>query len=293
MSAAPWMVSLHGGHSGTYCEHAEGDLEELLEAAVESGFHTFGVTEHAPRSQSRFVYSEEVDKGYDVDRLASDFEAYAQRVFALAEEFADRLVVLRGFEVEVVPNTGYVEEMLELRQRHQFDYMVGSVHYVDEISIDGKPRSFQRAVQAHGSIEELAVRYYGLVTEMVRSLRPEVVGHLDLIRKNAGSEAVLDSPPIRRAASEALAVVHDHGAILDLNTAGIRKGLGSPYPAPWLVRAASEQGIPFCFGDDSHRPSEVGAGIAEARDYLLANGVDTITHLAPSADGLEKKVVAL
>jgi hypothetical protein len=38
-------------------------------------------------------------------------------------------------------------------------------------------------------------------------------------------------------------------------------------------------GIGFCFGDDSHRVSDVGAGLPEARDYLLSCGVPTVTVL--------------
>jgi len=44
----PWRVSLHGGHSGEYCDHAEATLREMLEAAVQYGYQTFGVSEHAP-----------------------------------------------------------------------------------------------------------------------------------------------------------------------------------------------------------------------------------------------------
>ena len=47
--AEAWKTSLHGGHSGEFCEHASATLRELLEAAVEFGFDTFGVSEHAPR----------------------------------------------------------------------------------------------------------------------------------------------------------------------------------------------------------------------------------------------------
>ena len=75
--------------------------------------------------------------------------------------------------------------------------------------------------------------------------------------------------------------MRDCGAILDLNTVGYRKGLGTPYPAPWVVLQAHEMGIPFCFGDDSHAVEQVGAGLDRAREYLLENGVRTITCLVP------------
>ena len=99
---ADYHISLHGGHSGEFCDHAEGSLRDTLEAAVAFGFHTFGVSEHAPRDGAQFLYAEELEGGWDVARLWSTFDDYAVTVNRLAEEFADRLVVLRGFEAEVV-----------------------------------------------------------------------------------------------------------------------------------------------------------------------------------------------
>ncbi len=96
--------------------------------------------------------------------------------------------------------------------------------------------------------------------------------------------ADLETERVRRAAMATLEAVRAAGAILDLNTAGWRKGLGEPYPAPWLMRAAHAMGIGFCFGDDSHRPSEVGAGVERARSYLLENGVDSVTVLTREGD---------
>jgi histidinol-phosphatase (PHP family) len=138
---------------------------------------------------------------------------------------------------------------------------------------------FDQAVQDHGGLEGLAVAYYRLLAEMVRGLAPEVVGHFDLIRKNAPSEEAVATPRIREAAAEAMEAVREAGAILDLNTAGYRKGLGRPYCAPWVIDLAREAGVEFCFGDDSHGPDDVGRDIDRAREYLLANGVEQVTAL--------------
>jgi histidinol-phosphatase (PHP family) len=293
MPGQPWKVSLHGGHSGEFCEHAKDSLEQVLEAAAAAGYHTFGVSEHAPRSQERFLYSTERQKGYDLERLSREFEAYAPTVRKLAREFEGRLTVLCGFEAEVIPTSGYREEMLGLRRRFGFDYMVGSVHYVDEITIDGPRPDFERALAARGGLDPLAVAYYEAVGEMVEALRPEVVGHFDLIRLNAGSEAPLDTPPIRRAAARALEAVRACDAILDVNTAGYRKGLGMPYPAPWLIEAARAMDIAFCFGDDSHGIAQVGQGIEEARQYLLENQVSHVTVLTRENGKIARRRVAL
>ncbi|MFO7973252.1 MAG: histidinol-phosphatase HisJ family protein, partial [Candidatus Hydrogenedentota bacterium] len=160
-----WYVSLHGGHTGEFCDHGEGTLRDILEAAVAKGFTTYGVTEHAARVEERFLYPNERRLGWTIDKVQDDFERYGKAVFALAEEFADRLTVLRGFEAEVVPVDRYAETMLGYRERFKFDYMVGSVHYVGEMSIDDTPELFEQAMETHGGLEPLAIRYYETLAE--------------------------------------------------------------------------------------------------------------------------------
>lgn len=293
VNAREWMVSLHGGHSSEFCDHAQSPLRAMLEAAARVGYHTFGVTEHAPRVEARFLYPNEVALGWDVPKIVADFERYAQTLPILVEQFADRLVVLRGFEIEVVPAASYVQLMQEYRRRYQFEYIVGSVHYVDEISIDGSVEDFQRAMEACGGLEPLVIRYYRTVTQMVEALRPEVVAHLDLIKLHGHRFGSLDAPAIRRAAQEALEAVRETGGILEVNTAGYRKGLGEPYPASWLVQTAHCMGIGFCFGDDSHCVEQVGFGLDMAREHLLRNGVSSVTVLTREDGGITRKVVPL
>lgn len=287
----PWKVSLHGGHSGEFCEHAVSTLREVLEAAVRADFSVFGVSEHAPRSQQRFLYESELEKGYSLGRLQAEFDSYTIAVHELADELADRLTVLRGFEAEVIPADSYRQEMLAIRPK--FDYMVGSVHYVGEIQIDGSTEEFEQALEAAGGLEPLAVSYYESVAEMAAALRPEVIGHLDLIRRHAPADADLATPAIERAADRALDAIQAVDAILDLNTAGWRKGLGGPYPAPWLVKKADAMGIGLCFGDDSHGPADVGAGIDDARRYLLDHGVGRIRRLNRAGADVFKEWVPL
>lgn len=293
-----WKVSLHGGHSGEFCEHARGSLRETIEAAVAAGYRTFGVSEHAPRSEERFLYDSEREKGYNAARLQQDFAAYAAEVRRLAAAYAGRITVLCAFETEVVPAAGYRQAMPALQRRYAFDYMVGSVHHVHEIPIDAAQEDFDAAVEACGGLEALCAAYYEQVAEMIAALRPQVVGHLDLIRRNAPRGGALETPKIRKAADRALEAARACGAILDLNTAGRRKGLSAPYPAPRLVRRAAAMGIPFCFGDDSHGPDEVGGGIDAARAYLLENGVASIDVLARGASsaadgGVRRETVPL
>ncbi len=292
-SSDPWRVSLHGGHSSAYCDHAVDPLEALVEAAIGAGYHTFGITEHAPRLDPALLYPEERALGWDVPTLERHFDAYARESAALVTRYRDRIVLLRGFEAEVVPTGRYARVMRDYRERHAFDYIVGSVHHVRGALIDYDPASCEQITRRCGGREGLAVEYYGLVAEMADALRPEVVGHLDLVRKYAPDDASVATPVIRAAAARALDAIARNGCILDINTAGYRKGFGRPYVAPWLVEAALERGIGLCFGDDSHGVTQVGAGITEAREYLLALGVQHITTLARDGGALVSRSIPI
>ncbi len=290
---APWNVSLHGGHSMQYCEHASSLLRDMLDAAVDKGMALFGVTEHASRMEARYLYPSEIKMGWDIAKVQADFEAYAADSRAFVEEYAGRLTVLRGFEIEVVPVDSYAPYMRQLRERHGFDYMVGSVHYLGEHLFDMGPEELAQAVAQAGSLEAFAVAYYHSVADMLDALRPEVVGHLDVIRKYCARDAALDTPPIQKAVERALDAARAAGSILDINTGAYRRGFDAPFPAPWIVRMAHRMGVPVCFGDDSHSVADVGSGIPEARAYLLSLGVEHVTVLTREEGDIVKKQISL
>ena len=279
----PWRVSLHGGHSGDYCLHGVDTLPELLDAAVAAGLTTFGVTAHSPRSDAKFLYEEEIESGYGVDEVGEMFSEYAAESSALVGKYAGQIEILRGAEVEVVPEATFAVESTALRNRYNLDYLVGSVHWVDEMPIDTSRADFEKAVAGRGGLGPFMIRYYELVGEMVEKVGPEVIGHLDLPRLYAEGAPELESSPVRNAVGSVLELARAAGIILDLNVRAEEKGLGEPYPAPWIVQLAMQMNVPFCFGDDSHSASAVGTGIDTGRDYLLGLGVETITKLTRSS----------
>jgi histidinol-phosphatase (PHP family) len=292
-STTPWMASLHGGHSGAFCDHAEDSLEALVQAAVSRRMETYGLTEHAPRFEAEQLFDEEIAMGWDVPHLARLCAAFVAEARRLQEAYADRINLLVGIETEVVPVERYVPLMSSLREEHGLDYIVGSVHWVDGIIIDYTQERFDQAVAHCGGLEEMVLRYYKTAAEMVVGLHPEVVGHLDLPRRYGGNDPALETHAVRAGAGEVLTLMKEQDAILDINTAACRKGLGTPYPAPWLLEMARDIGVTCCFGDDAHRANEVGDGIPEARDYLLAHGVDSVTVLTRDDTGLGRREVSL
>ena len=54
------MPHSHHSHSGQFCKHATGLLEDVVKEALSQGFEIYGLTEHAPRYRTSDLYPEEV-----------------------------------------------------------------------------------------------------------------------------------------------------------------------------------------------------------------------------------------
>ena len=51
-------------HSGQFCKHAVGLLEDVVKEALNQSFEIYGLTEHAPRYRAKDLYPEEVMLSY-------------------------------------------------------------------------------------------------------------------------------------------------------------------------------------------------------------------------------------
>jgi histidinol-phosphatase (PHP family) len=279
----PWF-SYHGGHSGQFCRHASDTLATVVERAIETGFTHYGVSEHCPRYRRQDLFGDEADLGPEA--LSMTFERYVLEALALRERYADQIEILVGFETERLPPESWTEHMQALRASAPFDYIVGSVHDVDGHFIDYKPDQTRALAAALGGVEALQLLYFDAVADLVQKMRPEVVGHLDLIRKFEPEGAVF-SPRVFKRIERVLEAVHAHHSVLDVNCGAYRRGLGPVYPAPNILRRAREMGIPATLGDDSHGVSSVGVGL-DACMKALAEAGYTEAHYLSRRDGIAR-----
>jgi histidinol-phosphatase (PHP family) len=279
----PWF-SYHGGHSGQFCRHAKGQLEPVVMRAIEAGFTHYGLSEHSPRYRTEDLLSGEED--LTPDDLATIFDAYFARARALREQVAGRIDLLVGFETERLPPDDWFGRMSALRERYKPDYIVGSVHDVDGLVIDYTAEATQKVADAKGGMESLRLQYFDAVKDLVSALRPEVVGHIDLIRKFDGPDPRF-SPEVYRRIDEALEAVRAVGGVLEVNCAPERRGLGPVYPLPTILERARSMGIGVTLGDDGHGAHDVGVGLDASMRAIAAAGYREVHYLAKPGEVTE------
>ncbi len=274
------LVSVHGGHSGSFCGHADDVLEQIVSRYAELGFEWVCLTEHMPSEQQSLVAPEDAANGFEVEDLQCGFDEYFMEATRLKALYEGRMEIFVGFETDAY--SGYEEAIENLLARHDFDMMVGSVHHVHDLLFDGEPEDYARAIELSGSIEQLYCDYFDVQLELINRFEPTVVGHFDLIRiYDADYMDRWDIPEVRERAFRNLRRIKKLNLILDLNVRSLGKGASEPYLSKPLMEFAIAQEIPMVPGDDSHGVASVGLNIRQGVEILVARGGST-TWTKPS-----------
>ena len=270
MANARW-VSVHGGHTAEFGDGRD-TLPEVVREYVRKGFAWVGITEHIPPVSDELLFEDDREAGETAETRGACFNEYFSTARMLQAEHEGELVFFVGFETECC--TGYVEHVKELRSRLKPDYIVGSVHHVRDMVIDGRAESYSAAATKMGGIQALYCEYFDQQFEMMELLNPEVVGHFDLIRMHDENyRERLEIPDIKNRIRRNLERAKDIGAILDFNLAALDKGASEPYVSRSILETALDIGVPCVPGDDSHgvitvgRHMETGIGLLEKMGF--------------------------
>lgn len=234
------------------CRHATGLMSSYVENGIHRGLSELGFSDHAPDVN-----------GLDPSlRMSMDeYPLYAGEIFSLRERYAE-ISVLFGIETDIYDGFGTFLEKLEKRYRPE--YIIGSVHMVNGISVfsgndhPGIMNDSDRFIDS----------YFNLLKRGLRSGLIHVIGHLDAVKWAVPQ----NRSRIADSACSLLREVRDEGLILELNTSGLRKKPAEMYPSAEVVREAASLKIPVCLGSDAHRPEDVGCHFSEAEVILREAG---------------------
>lgn len=236
------------------CGHAVGEPEEYVRRAIALGLAEIGFSDHMPLLRTR---DERLTMAPD------ELPRYVNMVRDL-QESVDEIVVRLGIEMDYLP--GQMDDIWDVASGYEFDYVLGSVHYIDDwgfsdsryvASYEGKdPDSFYR-------------RYFEIFCEAAERGGFDAMAHPDLIKKH-GVTPRLRLRDLYESAAAALAAAN---VAVEVNTSGLRKPAVDIYPSlPFLV-ACREKGVAVTLGSDAHSPGQVGMDFDLALRLLRRAGV--------------------
>ena len=251
MNLDPERVSVHGGHSGQFCSHAEDMLEDIVQAYIAHGYSWVGITEHIPPERDDLSYPEEAALRMSAADQYARFSDYMATCQDLRDRYSSKIKIFVAFEAEAY--SGYERWVPKLRKEFNPDYIVGSVHQIMDHLIDSTPEGYRAAAKTAGGLDELYCKYFDRQYELITTLLPEVVGHFDLIRIfDSDYQDRLIKPVVWERVLRNLETIRDRELIMDFNLAALKKGQLEPYISSPILEQARRMEIDVVPGDDSH-----------------------------------------
>jgi histidinol-phosphatase (PHP family) len=237
--------------------HDTWSVDPFVEAAQAAGVDEIGFTEHVYYfKQMRTLLT----VPYQIERCVYDLDAYVDAVLQARER---GLPVKLGLEVDYVADRE--DETRALLVPYPWDYLLGSVHWIDGFGIDGAPRLLDEV-----GAEETWRRYFEMLARAARSGLFDSLSHPDLVKIFGARAPGFDYADI-------VAAIAESGVAVEVSTAGLRKPVGELYPHPDFLAACRAAGVPVTTGSDAHMPELVGRDFDQARALLRSAGYETVT----------------
>jgi histidinol-phosphatase (PHP family) len=237
------------------CCHASGAMSEYLEEAVRKGLTEMGFADHFPLGLLNVV------PDHPVTMQPPELPDYIRDVAEIRQ--TSPIPIRLGVEMDYLP--GREKETAALLKQYDFDYVIGSIHFMDNWDFT---HPGQAARYEEQDVDQIYRQYFTLVQSMAQSGLFPIIGHLDVVKKfsyfpRKNWDALLE---------ETCAVLKKADVTVEMNTSGWRAPVGDAYPGEAFLDRFLDLGIPVTLGSDAHCPRDVGSGLRRAVAMLEKMG---------------------
>ncbi len=265
-SALCFISMLANYHTHTTWSDGKSTLDDLLRAASSQGISEIGISDHL------VLHPQGAPPRWSMK--AHDLESYIRAIRAAADD--SPLAVRLGVEADWFPEMSTV--IAQTFARANFDYVIGSVHYVDDFPIDGNPHRWKQLSQ--NDVDHVHRAYWGRIREMAESGLYDLAAHLDLPKKFGyrPRQEPLD------AIESALDALAEAEMVVEVNTAGWHKPCAEAYPGADILRGCHERGIAVTISSDAHRPEDLLRDFGRAAELLAGVGFTEVARFGPGGE---------
>ena len=247
-------------HTHSVFSDGKHTLEENVRSALEKNMLSLGFSDHSFTA---------CDPSYCMKLEA--YDAYFQQIRQLKEAYADQICLYAGLELDAYSDL----------PTQPLDYLIASVHY---LVIDGVCHPIDHSTQQQldcasqcfdGDMLAMASAYYDLLASHVEKVKPDLVGHFDVITKF--SLMPEEDPRYQQIAGKALERVLRTCPYVEMNTGAISRGVRKiPYPRVELLEIIRDSGAHIVLGSDCHHRDNLIYGFDDCVQTLKQLRIDHI-----------------
>lgn len=235
-------------------------IDEYLKIAKEKGIDEITFTEHY-----------DIYDGLKTNLKTLDVNYYQNEYLAHKDDF--KVKTNFGIEIGLQPDT--TEQIKNIVKQYPFDFIIGSSHITCK-----KDMAMDRSFFEGYTRKEAYLRYFKEVLENIKLYDNEfdIYGHIDyVVRYGNYAEKKIDYEEFKEILDEILINLIRKDKGIEINTSGIRYGLGSPHPNIDIVKRYKELGGKIItVGSDAHKTDDLGKDFDIAYNMLREAGFKEI-----------------
>lgn len=259
-----------------YMEYTEEDMQAFVETGRKRGMTEIGVTEHTHGFEEfKQIYFEELIT--DDSPLGIEQRKWLEgkrKFFRTLPEYVDFIECMkkRGYPVklgiEVCYFPGREKEIQEILAPYPWDFIMGSVHFIDGWAFDLSEAKFEWETK---NLYEEYEKYSDLLVKMAHSESYDIIGHPYSLMCY-GHYPLEDLNELYEKTAREIA---KHDICIEVNT-----GLLYRYPARQMtpprsfLEYCSRYNIPLSISSDAHHPNDVGRDLDKAIIFAKEAGYE-------------------
>lgn len=225
--------------------------EDYIGQAVEAGLKEIGFADHLT-----LFRDDALDWSMNAPRVAP----YLKHISNLSRNVSS-IKVRKGLEVDYFP--GRENETGAFLDGFKLDYVIGSVHYLGNETVDlGREFYFGK------NIYRLYEEYFGYVEAAAASGLFDIIAHCDLVTIY-GYRPEGDIEHLYRKLARSF---RKHDVAFEINTNGRNRPVGDFYPDRKYLSIFRDENVPVCVNSDAHMPVRVAQYFGEAYELLKSAG---------------------
>lgn len=247
-----WDTHMHTRYSGD----STAEPKDMIQTAIQLGLEGICITDHM-----------DYDYPNDPDLFLYDVAAQQEELFALSEEYRERLPILVGIELGLQPQVS--EKNRDLLKNHKFDFVIGSSHVVHGID------PYYKEYYEGKTEREAYLEYFESILENIEAFDDfDVYGHIDyVVRYGPDKNANYSYQSYADVIDEIFIQLIQKGKGIELNTAGLKYGLGHPHPTEDALKRYRELGGEILtLGSDGHKPEHIAYDFRKVPEILKEAG---------------------
>ena len=248
-------------HMHSVSPDARVPMEDMCQAAIDKGLTEVALTDHYE------FYAHGIHRKFFHEEY---LKMYWDSLERCRERFAGQLTIKSGMEFGQLHLAR--EEAFNIIRNYPFDYLIGSVHKIENVDVS-------KMDYTDVTVPQITESYYRHLIELSAYGEYDCLGHIDLIKRHL----VRCGFPVEYERYESyidqiLKNVISRGKGIEVSTSGIRQGAGEPMPGLRTLKRYKELGGEIVtVGSDSHKPADVAADFEEAAKLLVQAGFDHVT----------------